>query len=124
MNNIQIYNKNDSIIANIISSIDTKNTHIIIDEQIKSEDLPFEEIELQRIFTNIVNNAVTAMNVIGNIYVRTYYDINTIVISIENDGPKIDNKIINKIFEAGVSTKKQSWKSWIWFIYSKRNCRK
>lgn len=108
LNNIQISNKSDSIISNIISSIDTKNTHVIIDEQIKSEDLPFEEIELQRIFTNIINNAVTAMNGIGNIYVRTYYDINTIVISIENDGPKIDNKIINNIFEAGVSTKRNN----------------
>ena len=105
LNNIQIANKNNSIISTITSSINTKDTRIIIDEQIKIEDLPFEEIELQRILSNIINNAVTAMNGIGNIYVRTYYDINSIVISIENDGPKIDSKLIQNIFEEGVSTK-------------------
>ena len=35
----------------------------------------------------------------------TYYNINSVVIKIQNNGPKIEKKIINKIFDVGFTTK-------------------
>lgn len=102
---IQVSNKNDSIIANIVNSISTKDINIVIDEQAKIEEFQLDEVELQRIISNIVTNSVTAMNGRGIITIRTLYEINKVVMKIENNGPKIDKRVVNKIFEAGFSTK-------------------
>lgn len=102
---IQVSNKSDSIIANIVNSISTKDIKIIIDEQAKIEEFPLEEIELQRVISNIITNSVTAMNGRGIISIRTLYEFNKIIIKIENNGPQIDKSIITKIFEEGFSTK-------------------
>ena len=37
--------------------------------------------------------------------IKSYYNINNIVISIQNNGPEIEENIIEKIFEQGFSTK-------------------
>ena len=63
---------------------------------------------MQRIISNIVTNSVTAMNGRGIITIRTLYEINKVVMKIENNGPKIDKRVISKIFEAGFSTKSDS----------------
>ncbi len=63
---------------------------------------------MQRVITNIVTNSVTAMNGRGIIRIRTLYEFGKIVIKIQNDGPKIDKKILKDIFKAGVSTKKDT----------------
>ena len=47
----------------------------------------------------------------GVITIRTYYEINKFVIKIQNNGPKIEENIINKIFEPGFSTKKDEEKN-------------
>lgn len=104
-NQIQVSNTNDSIISTIVNSISTKDINIIIDEQAKIEEFPFDEIELQRIISNILTNSVTAMNGRGMIIIRSLYEINKIIMKIENNGPKIDKNIITKIFESGFSTK-------------------
>ena len=45
------------------------------------------------------------MNGRGVITIKTYYGFNKFIIDIKNNGPKIEENIINKIFEAGFSTK-------------------
>lgn len=100
---IQISNKDDSIIANIIKGITTKNVNIIVDEQAKIQEFPLKEVELQQVITNIVSNSVTAMNGRGRIIIRTLYEFNKIVIIIENNGSQIDKSIINNIFEEGLT---------------------
>ena len=47
----------------------------------------------------------------GVITVRTYYEFNKFVIKIQNNGPKIEESIINRIFEPGFSTKKDEGKN-------------
>ena len=103
---IQVSNRSDSIIATIVNSISTKDINIVIDEQAKIEEFPLEEVELQRVISNIITNSVTAMDGRGIITIRTLYEFNKIIMKIENDDPEIDKGIITKIFEEGFSTKK------------------
>lgn len=103
---VQVSNRSDSIIATIVNSISTKDINIVIDEQAKIEEFPLEEVELQRIISNIITNSVTAMDGRGIITIRTLYQFNKIIMKIENNGPEIDKDIITKIFEEGFSTKK------------------
>lgn len=105
---IKVENKEDSLIADIVNSIQTENVNIIIDENVEIEKFPFEEFELQRIIANIVNNSVTAMNGRGIVRIRTLYEFGKVVIRIQNDGPKIDKEILRNIFKVGVSTKKDT----------------
>lgn len=97
---------NASTISMIIRGIEHRGVNIIVDEQVDLEKAELSEIELQRVISNILRNSVTAMKGRGVITIRTYYEINKFVIKIQNNGPKIEENIINKIFEPGFSTKK------------------
>ncbi len=97
---------NDSLISMIVNSIKHKGINVIIDEQASLEDISIPEMEMQRVISNIFKNSVTAMDEKGIITIRTYYKMNNIVIKIQNNGPKIEDEIIGKIFNAGFTTKK------------------
>lgn len=103
---IKIANSDCSTIAMIMSSIEHTGINVIIDEQAKLEDTSLTELEIQRVISNIARNSVTAMNKRGIITIRTYYGIKDVIIKITNDGPKIDDNIIEKIFNAGFTTQK------------------
>ena len=53
---VRVSNRSDSIIATIVNSISTKDINIVIDEQAKIEEFPLEEVELQRVISNIITN--------------------------------------------------------------------
>ncbi len=97
---------NDSLISMIVNSIKHKGINFIIDEQASLEDISIPEMEMQRVISNIFKNSVTAMDEKGVITIRTYYNMDNVVIKIQNNGPKIEDEIIGKIFNAGFTTKK------------------
>ncbi|WP_300903257.1 ATP-binding protein [uncultured Clostridium sp.] len=97
---------NDSLISMIVNSIKHKGINVIIDEQASLEDISIPEMEMQRVISNIFKNSVTAMDEKGVIIIRTYYNMDNVVIKIQNNGPKIEDEIIGKIFNAGFTTKK------------------
>lgn len=99
---------NDSIISMIVNGIKHKGINVFVDEQASLEDINVSEMEIQRVISNILNNSVTAMNEKGLITIRTYYSLNSVVIKIQNNGPKIEDEIIDKIFEVGFTTKENS----------------
>lgn len=107
---IEIVNKEYSTIAMMMAGIEHKGINVIIDEQAKLECTSLSELEMQRVISNIARNSVTAMNETGIITIRTYYGINDVFIKISNNGPKIDNNIIGKIFNVGFTTKKDDYK--------------
>ena len=78
---------NDSLISMIVNSTKHKGINVIIDEQASLEDISIPEMEMQRV-------------------IRTYYNMDNVVIKIQNNGPKIEDEIIGKIFNAGFTTKK------------------
>lgn len=95
----------DSIISMILNSIDNKGINIIVDEQADLYETGISEMELQRVISNILRNSITAIKSNGVITIKTYYGLNNIIIKIQNNGPKIEENIIDKIFEVGFSTK-------------------
>ena len=95
----------DSVIAMIVNSIDNKGINIIVDEQADLYEIGISEMELQRVISNILRNSITAIKSNGVITIKTYYGLNNIIIKIQNNGPKIEENIIDKIFEVGFSTK-------------------
>lgn len=107
---VQVANDSDSVISVVTNGIVHKGINVVVDEQADLEELEISEMELQRIISNIINNAVTAMDYNGIVTVRTYYNFNDVVIKIQNNGPKIEDNIIKDIFIPGFSTKNDKHK--------------
>ncbi|MBN1066981.1 ATP-binding protein [Clostridium botulinum] len=98
-------NENNNLINNIVKKIKSEDINIIIEDEGSINNAKITEIELYRIISNIVNNAVKAMNGSGILIIKTYDIKDYIIVIIENNGPKIEKENICKIFEAGFTTK-------------------
>jgi len=94
-----------------------ENTLVIMQHKLKkgvtvkreySADLPRIEAyasELNQVWTNIIDNAVDAMNGRGEIMIKTYEEDHHIVIEIADNGPGIPEDIQSRIFEPFFTTK-------------------
>lgn len=114
-NNTMLDNKlteeNNTLIHSIAKKTNSNELNIIIEENGSIGKVMMTELELYRIISNIVNNAVKAMNGCGILIIRTYDLENNILIIIENNGPKIEKENIYKIFKPGFTTKNNSNKN-------------
>lgn len=63
--------------------------------------------EIERMFVNIIKNAVQAMQENGNIMIETSSDDKMVYITISDDGPGIPKEVLARIFEPYFSTKKE-----------------
>jgi signal transduction histidine kinase len=61
--------------------------------------------ELNQVWTNLVDNAIDAMNGKGELRVRTYRDDGSVVVEIADNGPGISAEIKTHIFEPFFTTK-------------------
>jgi signal transduction histidine kinase len=61
--------------------------------------------ELNQVWTNIIDNAVDAMNGKGEIVLRTYAEDNRVIVEIVDDGPGMPENIRSRIFEPFFTTK-------------------
>jgi len=94
-----------------------ENTLIIMQHKLKkgvtikreySPDLPRIEAyasELNQVWTNIIDNAIDAMNGKGEIKIRTYEEDNRVIVEISDNGPGIPAEIQMRIFEPFFTTK-------------------
>jgi signal transduction histidine kinase len=94
-----------------------ENTLVIMQHKLKqgvtvkreySPDLPRIEAyasELNQVWTNIIDNAIDAMNGRGEISLRTYAEDGHVVVEIEDNGPGIPEDIQARIFEPFFTTK-------------------
>ena len=94
-----------SIISSVVESLDLKDIHVVVDEEFDSSLIDISEYELHKIVSNILSNAITALEGHGLIIIKTYKIFNSVYISIKNNGPKIDPNIIDSIFDTGFTTK-------------------
>ena len=60
---------------------------------------------LRQIMQNLLGNALDAVEGLGNITVRTAAQADTVVISVEDNGPGIDPSLRADLFKGGISTK-------------------
>lgn len=100
--------KEESYLTLLVKNLINKNINIIIDENLNISDLDIDDLDINRIISNIIINANTALSKNGNLIVKTKTNFNCGVISIKNDGPKIISEIIDRIFEVKFSTKKEN----------------
>jgi signal transduction histidine kinase len=94
-----------------------ENTLVIMQHKLKhgvtvkreySSDLPRIEAyasELNQVWTNIIDNAVDAMNGRGEIRIRTYQTDGRVVVEIIDNGPGIPEEIQFRIYEPFFTTK-------------------
>jgi len=94
-----------------------ENTLVIMQHKLKngvtirreySSDLPHIEAyasELNQVWTNIIDNAVDAMNGKGEIILRTYQDDSHVIVEIIDNGPGIPKEIQSRIYEPFFTTK-------------------
>ena len=94
-----------------------ENTLIIMQHKLKqgvnvkreySQNLPRIEAyasELNQVWTNIIDNAVDAMDGKGEIILRTYEDDGRVIVEIVDNGPGIPKDIQSRIYEPFFTTK-------------------
>jgi len=94
-----------------------ENTLIILHSKLKrgvtvvreyAEDLPVIEAyasELNQVWTNVIDNAIDAMEGEGTLVVRTRTEDPWVVVEIEDSGPGIPEEIQSKIFDPFFTTK-------------------
>jgi len=106
-----------------VQSVDVRegldNTLIILHNKLKrgvtvvreyAENLPLIQAyagELNQIWTNIIDNAIDAMQGEGKLIVRTRQEDRWVVVEIEDNGPGIPEDIQSKIFDPFFTTKGQ-----------------
>jgi len=104
-----------------VQSVDVRegldNTLIILHNKLKrgvtvirdyAEDLPVVEAyagELNQVWTNIIDNAIDAMNGEGTLIVRARQEDRWVVVEIEDDGPGIPKEHQSKVFDPFFTTK-------------------
>lgn len=74
------------------------------------EDMPkvmAYQDEISQVWTNIINNAVQAMESVGKLKISIYEEDKNAVVKIEDDGPGIPPEIRERIFEPFFTTKTQ-----------------
>ena len=105
---VTVLSLEDSLISQVINSTNLRDIDVLIDEKANLDDTNVNELDLQRIISNIVRNSVEVLNGSGLLMIKTYYTLNYVVINIQNNGPRIDDDIIEKIFQRGFSTKENT----------------
>ena len=67
--------------------------------------IPGYPAELNQVWTNIIDNAIDAMNCVGTLTVRTRLDDSCVAVEISDTGPGIPSEIRQRIFEPFFTTK-------------------
>ena len=73
-----------------------------------ADDLPLVEAspgELNQVWTNLIDNAVDAMDAEGTLTVRTYADEHAVVVEIADTGPGMTEEVAAHAFEPFFTTK-------------------
>jgi signal transduction histidine kinase len=94
-----------------------ENTLVLLRPKIKagvsvtrdySEDVPRIEAygsELNQVWTNIIDNAIDAMQARGELALHTYTEDSDVVVEIVDNGPGIPSEVQRRIFEPFFTTK-------------------
>lgn len=103
--------KDKSILEMALNTAVDKGIHVILEEDYDIKSIKIDEIELYQVVSNIINNAIKAMDGQGTIIVKAYELMNKVIIELQNNGPKIPDENIEFIFQAGYTTKKNNDRS-------------
>ena len=79
--------------------------NIVIEKPENDTRIDCDKIGIRAVFTNILLNAIQAMNDSGKISIKILKDNESITINFENSGPPIPEDLLSKIFESLFTTK-------------------
>ncbi|MGL4911622.1 MAG: sensor histidine kinase [Romboutsia sp.] len=105
LSNIKYITNRGSVISSVAESLDLGDIHLVIDEEYDSDLINMSSYDLHKILSNILSNAIDALDGNGLIIIKTYKLFNSVYICIKNNGPKIESSIIEDIFNKGFTTK-------------------
>jgi PAS domain S-box-containing protein len=97
----------DEILPFLEKEAHLKNVAIHRERDGEVSPVIIEEIQLQEIFINLIQNAIQALAERrgGNIWISRREENRKVIVSIRDDGPGVDQKIRDRIFDPFVSTK-------------------
>ncbi|MGK5678247.1 ATP-binding protein [Actinoplanes sp. URMC 104] len=67
--------------------------------------VPAHPAELNQVWTNLIDNAVQAMNGAGTLTIRTYREDDHVVVSVGDTGPGVPDELKKRVFEPFFTTK-------------------
>ncbi|AWK49810.1 histidine kinase [Clostridium beijerinckii] len=102
---VEVGENKQSLLSLALKPAIDKGIHVIIEEKCDFNLIKMDEMEYYRVISNIVNNAIKAMNGKGIIIAKSYEYLGNVVIKIENNGPKIEEDHLKDIFKVGFTTK-------------------
>jgi two-component system, LytTR family, sensor histidine kinase AgrC len=108
---VEVTKNEKSLLSLALKPAIEKGIHVIIEENCALNLISMTEMEFYRVVSNIVNNAINAMDGQGIIIVKSYEYLGSVVIKIENNGPKIEEYHLKDIFKVGFTTKNNTDKS-------------
>ncbi|MGB6784815.1 MAG: PAS domain-containing sensor histidine kinase [Nitrosotalea sp.] len=97
----------DSSLLNVLNAVVSKINvqQVAIDLPKTDTSLICDASKLEIVFSNLILNAIQAMNGIGSIHIRIKNEEKTITIEIEDTGPGIPQDLLPKIFEPLFTTR-------------------
>jgi two-component system sensor histidine kinase AgrC len=105
---VEVSENQESLLSIALKPAIDKGIHVIIEEKCSFHLININEMEFYRVISNIVNNAIKAMNGKGIIIAKSYEYLGNAIIKIENNGPKIEEHHLKDIFKVGFTTKENS----------------
>ncbi|WP_160686507.1 ATP-binding protein [Clostridium sp. C2-6-12] len=108
---VEVTGNQESLLAVALKPAIEQGIHVIIEEKCDFSLINMSEMEFFRVVSNIVNNAIKAMNGEGIIIAKSYEYLGNAIIKIENNGPKIEDRHIKDIFKEGFTTKDNAEKN-------------
>lgn len=100
-----------SLLAIALKPALDQGIHVIIEDNCDFALVDMNELELYGVISNIISNAVNALNGQGIIIAKSYEYLGNVIIKIENNGPKIPEDHLDEIFKDNFTTKKNSDKN-------------
>ena len=89
-----------SVVSSVLYSASNAGINVITIDDADYDELSLSDNELLKVLSNIVNNAVEALKNTENptIKFKSYNTYDGIIINIINNGPKIPDQVMGKLF--------------------------
>jgi two-component system sensor histidine kinase HydH len=98
----------NSLIRQLVIMEKTAQDHNVSLELLLADNLPmlfFDPIEMERVLSNLINNAIQASPEREKVVVRTYLKNKKVIVEVADNGPGIPPEIREKIFSPFFTTK-------------------
>lgn len=96
----------DAVVSNNYNYARTKKIKIV---NLSSPDLPqinIDPFKIEEVIDNLINNAIKFANKDATVWVRSYSNLRTISVEVEDNGPGIPENELIKVFSKGVLSNK------------------